>query len=306
MKTVKTIIYILLLSVITFSVKAQNTISIKSEKLVSPLLSKWVSEYKNNNSDLHIEEATKNKNNPDIEIITTNKPDSVLQGKEVFYIVQYALLPIVSKDYAYIDNLEKEKFNKKKLKEIFFERDLLSDEDNKPSKLAERFIVYSGNKKESGATVFASHFGYATNDLRGKRIAGDDIFLLNAIQKDTKGVSFNSLSYLYDLSSRQLKNDIKLLPLDIKKEHRATLESATIDDVLTLIENEDIDLIPIQRIGLVVNKVANANHEVKDFIKWVLTEGQKYNHDYGFLRINKDVLLAQVQQLNNKYLSLNK
>lgn len=305
MKTIKRIVYTIALLIVVFSVKAQNTISIKSEKLASPLISKWITEYKNANPDLNIEDSGKNNLKADIELIITDQPDSLLQGKEIFYAVKYALLPVVSKNHAYIDNLEKERLNKKKLREIFFEKDLLSEEDNKPSKLAERFTVYSGNKKESGATVFAAHFGYATNNLRGKKIAGDDKFLLNAINNDNTGVTFNSLSYLYDLSTRQLRSDIKLLPLDIKKEYRDALESSTIDDVIALVENEDIDLIPVQKIGLVINKDKNAKPEVREFIKWVLTEGQKYNHDYGFLRLNKDLLLAQVQQLDSKYLSLN-
>ncbi|MDR1505395.1 MAG: hypothetical protein LBT43_23355 [Prevotella sp.] len=305
MKTVKKVIYIIVLSIIAFSVKAQNTISIKSEKLTSPLIAKWVAEYRNINPGLNVEESGKNNPNPDIELIITDQPDSLLHGKDVFYVVKYALLPVIPKNHTYIDNLEKERFNKKKLREIFFEKDLLSEEDNKPSKLAERFTVYSGNKKESGATAFASHFGYSANSLRGKKIAGDDRFLLNAINKDNTGVTFNSISYLYDLSTRQLKPDIKLLPLDIKKEYREILESAAVDEVLALIENEEVDLIPVQNIGFVINKERNTKPEVREFIKWVLTEGQKYNHDYGFLRLNKDVLLTQVQQLGSKYLSLN-
>lgn len=305
MKTIKKIIYITVLSVIAFSVKAQNTISIKNEKLTSSLVSKWISEYKNINPNIIVEEIGKNETNSDIELILTDQPDSVLQGKEIFYVIRYALLPVVSQKYLHIDKFEKEKFNKKELKEIFFEKDLLDEEDNKPSKLAENFTVYSGNRKESGASVFAAHFGYAAGDLRGKKIAGDDLFLLNAINKDNTGITFNSLSYLYDLSTRQLKSDVKVLPLDIKKEYREVLESSTVDEVLALIENEKVDLIPVQKIGLVIDQEKNTNIEVREFIKWVLTEGQKYNRDYGFLYLNKDVLLAQIKQLDNKYLSLN-
>lgn len=306
MKAIKQVAITIALLISVLSLNAQNTISIKGQKLVSPLLNKWVSEYKNINSELKIEEAHKNNQNADVELIVTDQPDSLLSGKEVFYVVKYALLPVVSKNYIYTENLEKEKYNKKKLRDIFFEKNLLDDDDNKPSKLAERFTVYSGNKKESGASVFAAHFGYPANDLRGTKIAGDDIFLLNAINKDNTGVTFNSLSYLYDLSTRQLKSEIKLLPLDLKKEYREILESASIDDVLTLIETEDVDLIPVQKIGFVINSSTSNKPEVRNFIKWVLTEGQQYNHDYGFLRLSRETQLAQVRQIDTKYLTLNK
>lgn len=306
MKTIAKITYIALFSIIGVSLNAQTKVSVKNEKITSSLFSKWVNEYaKTNNSNLKIEELAKNASGADIELVIAEQADSLLDGKQVVYVLEYALLPVVSKNYADIESLNKEKFNKKKLTEIFFEKDLLSD-DERPSKLSKKFTVYSGNRKDSGANAFASHFGYATSSLRGKKIAGDDIFLLNAISKDNTGVTFNSLSYLYDLSTRELKADIKLLPLDVKKEHRQILESATIDEVIALVENEDIDLIPTQKIGLVINNVQNAKPEVKDFVKWVLTEGQRYGHDYGFLQLDKNEQLAQVKVVETQLLSLNK
>lgn len=307
MKTTSKIIYFALFSIISVSLNAQKSVSIKNEKITSSVVSKWIKEYtKENGSDLKVEELAKNASKADIELVLAEQPDSLLDGKQVIYVLEYALLPVVSKNYADIESLDKEKFNKKKLKEIFFEKDILSEDGDRPSKLSKKFTVYSGNRKDSGANVFASHFGYSTSSLRGKKIAGDDIFLLNAISKDNTGVTFNSLSYLYDLSTRELKADIKLLPLDVKKEHRQILESATIDEVIALVENEDIDLIPTQKIGLVINNSANVKPEVQNFVKWVLTEGQKYSHDYGFLRLNKDDQLAQVKVVETQFLSLNK
>ena len=73
-----------------------------------------------------------------------------------------------------------------------------------------------------------------------------------------------------------------------------------------MVENENLDLIPTQKIGFVVSDSKNNNPEIKEFIKWVLTEGQKYNHDFGFLSLSKNEQLAQVREIENQYLSLNK
>ena len=44
--------------------------------------------------------------------------------------------------------------------------------------------------------------------------------------------------------------------------------------------------------------------EVSDFLKWVLLDGQKYNHAEGFLNLDQQDLEEQLNQLNGKFLSL--
>jgi hypothetical protein len=44
------------------------------------------------------------------------------------------------------------------------------------------------------ATPFASYYGENVSNFRGKSIAGDDIFLNTAIEKDPNGISFKGVS----------------------------------------------------------------------------------------------------------------
>jgi hypothetical protein len=36
-----------------------------------------------------------------------------------------------------------------------------------------------------------------------------------------------------------------------------------------------------------------------DFVEWILREGQQYNRGYGFLNLDKTVVLQQQQLLNS-------
>jgi hypothetical protein len=44
--------------------------------------------------------------------------------------------------------------------------------------------------------------------------------------------------------------------------------------------------------------------EVADFLKWVLTDGQKFNHEKGFLNLEKQELAEQNSKLSEKFLTL--
>lgn len=307
MKKIKLIqlIFIGLLTISTIYAqnKTNDVIYIKGAKFASPLLEKWITEYGKVNPRVHIKLADKLTSDKDIDlnlIVHELSDDSLQTNLKVNYVGRYALLPIASKNNLHISDYTKKGINKKTLKELFFQKDLLN-EDKKASKTDYPITVYSGNTYSSGAISFAAYFGYKLADIKGKKISGDDIFLLNAITKDSTGVTFNNLSYIYDINTRQIKTNIALLPLDIKKEQREVLNSDDIDQIIALLEVEPIDLIPVQNIGFAYSNYQN--QEVNNFLKWVLYDGQKFNHVYGFLNPDKETLASQKKLVDGVFLT---
>lgn len=268
---------------------------IKSSRSAAPLIEKWISEYAKVNPEIRFQLADKNVKIENISLsLVSDKTNT--SGSNVSYFGKYALLPIANEGNPILADLTKKRLNEKRLKELFFEKDL-SEEDYEESKPRYQATVYSGNNEVSFAQSFASHFGYATSSFKGKKISGDDVFLVNAIQKDDSGVSYNVLGNIFDLGSRKLKSDVVILPLDIKKEYREFFSASTdIDRVLNLLETESIDLIPTESVGFTY---ASQDKVVKDFLLWVLTEGKSYNHNYGVLNIDQDVLTAQVDKIKD-------
>jgi ABC-type phosphate transport system substrate-binding protein len=101
------------------------------------------------------------------------------------------------------------------------------------------------------------------------------------------------------LKDRQLKDNIVLLPLNVKKEQQEIIRSENLDETLSLLENEKIELIPVHHIGFAGDEQSDA----KDFLKWILTEGQKYNHEFGFLQLDEKTLSYQKKHFGNNLLT---
>ncbi|WP_080903561.1 hypothetical protein [Parabacteroides sp. Marseille-P3160] len=278
----------------------EETIYIKSPKFTTPLIEKWINEYSKKNTQVVLKIADKQTApNADVDLVISKVSEDELQpGQFVSYIGRYALLPVANTQNPTLDKLSKKKLNNKRLKELFFEKDILDEDASAPSKNDLNATIYSGNNEESVASAFASHFGYTPASLKGKKISGDDIYLLHAIKKDPSGITFNNLSYIYDTDTRQLKKDLAIVPLDLKKEQREALEASNIDKTIALIESEEIDLIPVEAIGFVYQ---NNNPEIKNFLKWILSEGQTYNHQYGFLNPDQKTLSAELEQINKQH-----
>lgn len=263
---------------------AAQEITIKTTKVSRPLVEQWIKAY----SKIH----------PEVTISTTNDASkatlSMMCSSEeqpgMTSVGRLAVLPVTSAENPLIADLQKKELGAKELKRLFFEIDEFDEDEDefiskKSRKLREQLTVYSGSVATSISGAFAEHFGQQRGDIRGKKIAGDDLYLLSAISEDKQSITFNSLAYLFDLQSRQLKQGIALLPLDVKKEQAAVFATGNIDEAINLLEKQSIDLVPVENIGFAYT---GSDLAVKQFIAWVASEGQKYNHQNGFLTANKN------------------
>jgi ABC-type phosphate transport system substrate-binding protein len=277
------------------SAARSTVVHIKGLRFTDGLLNKWVSEYGKQHPDLLPVVAGTEGNAHSIEVApaSVRATDAAAARATVVSFSRYAVLPFAGRGNALLEALNKKKLNEKRLKELFFEGDALDDDFDPDKKDRYDAVIYSGNGSRSAAHSFAGHFGYEAGRLKGKKVAGDDIYLNSAVRKDAKGVSFNPLNYVFDLESRQLNEGIGLLPLDVKKEYTAHLQN--LDETITLLESKEIDLVPVDELAFVLPEKVSA--EMLRFVAWALSDGQQYVHAFGFLQLDEKALDRQKRQL---------
>ncbi|GHT64352.1 hypothetical protein AGMMS50239_21900 [Bacteroidia bacterium] len=281
-------------------------IHIEDTKFVHSIVEKWISEYKkeNPNATIHIKvgQATENKAS-NLNIIA--QPVSGNGNERVVYVGRYALLPVSNPQNPLLGKAAKG-LKRKDLIDLVFEKDILAEDFDPDEKEKYTATVYTRGSKSPTAVTLAEYFDQPFERIKGKKILGDDIYLLNAIQKDETGIAFNTLNYVFDLKSRQLKSEISLVPLSLKSRQKEALQSLNIDRLLTLLEESKVETIPVENFGLQIPEEYSNNEEVRNFISWVLIHGQQYNHEYGFLTLDQATLASQKTQLEDsrhEYLS---
>ena len=262
-----------------------HTYYINSPRFVYPLIEKWIAEYKQikPENDFAIAKSVASKAVSSINIqISDTKVEN--DNNKTVYIAKYAILPIIAKGSAAYQIIGKKEFNEKKLKNLFFIGNDVDENENK-DKVTGHVVVYSGYGNTSVAIPFASYYGENASNFRGKNIAGDDIFLNTAIEKDPYGISFNAVPNIYDIQSRLIKNNLDIIHLDVSNEQQNAFSS--LDKLITSLEISNIKGIPVEKVGFTYNK---DNNMIDDFVSWILTIGKNYNHQYGLLELNiKDV-----------------
>ena len=271
--------------------------TIKSPRFARPLIEKWIEEYAKTEPgvEFQIVKGSGNQDNIDLNVtFSDNQDNNEKLFSHIVYFGETAVLPITARSSEAARLLEGKHLNLKKLKQLFFLNDDF-DEDVKKIKSFENIIIYSGSNASSVASSFAHHFGEESSSFRGKRISGDDLFLNTAISKDPLGVTFNTLSNIFDLKSRHLKSNLSLVGLDLKKELANSLnDEGSLDDVLNALENGSPAEVTIEKVGITFN---DADDAVNHFLQWVLENGTKYNHEYGLLNLDRKEAGTQIDKV---------
>ena len=290
MKKIQYIIVALFLLQINSAEAQTQTVNIKAPGFVRPLVERWIAEYQKINSDLSFQLGQK-KDNAIIFVLEEREERKEERGETVFF-GRYAIVPFTGKDSEAAALIAKKKLNDKRIKNLLFEKDDLSEE--KSDKLEDKLHIYTGAQSFSVALPYAAAYGLTAADYRGKRIQGDDRFLNKAVGEDAWGLGISALGNLYDLQSRHLKEQLQVASLDDSKKIDIT---ASLDEVLEALETHTVEGIDVEKIGFAFDV---NNLQLNRFVNWVLTEGQQYLHEYGLLTLSQKELITQQRSLHTQ------
>lgn len=261
-----------------------NVHYVKAPRFARPLVEKWITEYAKTQPgvEFQIAKGNQNQDNIDLNVVFNSNDTTAENSNHIIYFGEFAVLPITASGSEAAKVLEGKHLNSKKLKQLYFLNEDF-DEDVKKIKQFEKLVIYSGSNATSIATSFAHNFGEESTNFRGKRISGDDLFLNTALAKDPLGVSFNALPNIFDLGSRHVKGELSIIGLDLKKNLEESFsDKGTLDDIIDALEQGKVQEVPTQKIGV---RYKQADEEVERFLSWVVTNGTKYNHEYGLLNL---------------------
>ena len=219
-------------------------------------------------------------------------PGELNEDAVVIALNRYAQLPIVNSKRGDLKALQQKGFTREDLKNVYFNTD-----NNSP----EFFNVYRRDKKVCASRSFAENVTGAQLDVAGALVNGDDRALSAAVKNDVNGISYNNLALIYDLQTRKVADSIAIIPIDLNENGKIDENEKiyeTLDDVLTYLSTSPKNIIPQDNVNIVINR-RTVSRNALDFIEWILTQGEQYNRNYGFLSLDKTVVLQQQQLLSS-------
>lgn len=278
-----------------------NTTSVryvKAPRFARPLVEKWISEYAKTEPGVAFQIVKGSQDNIDLNVVIEDKQTGTKDfSHSIVYFGETAVLPVTARSSEAARLLEGKHLNAKKLRQLFFLNDEF-EEDTKKNKLFESLVVYSGSNASSVAVSFARHFGEESSSFRGKRIAGDDLFLNTALEKDPLGVSFNALPNIFDLGNRRVREGLTIIGLDLKKEQERTFSNeGTLDEILTILESGRADVVATGKVGI---SYSGTDAATERFLQWVLENGTRYNHEYGLQNLDGKTAQTEIEKVHTQ------
>jgi len=157
--------------------------------------------------------------------------------------------------------------------------------------------VYTRSDAAGAPETWARYLSKRQEDLRGVGVYGDP-GLLEAVGKDRLGIGFNNIGYAYDTASKKQLEATRVIPIDIN-------ENGRIDPEEDFYDTKD-EIVQAIAEGLYPSPPARNEHLVakgrftgmaKDFVKWILTDGQKYVEEMGYVPLPSEVIQEQLGKL---------
>jgi len=305
------VILVLAAAYLTFSgpkTEPQQLVRVSGAWALYPMMVKWADEYQKVNPGIRVDVSAggAGKGMADalsglVEIGMVSRdidPTEVERGAYGIRVVKDAVVPTFNKNNPIAAELLKNGLRRDEFKNIFVSGKATKWGDligraSVPNKIS----VYVRSDSCGAAEVWAKYLGGKQEDLVGIGVNGDP-GIAEAVSRDINGIGFNNLNFAYDAKTGDPVGDINILPIDLngngKIDPKENFYSKKAD-MIVAIDQGRYPSPPARDLYLVTKN--RPQGPAGEFVRWILTDGQKYVAGEGYISISQAVLSEEITQL---------
>jgi phosphate transport system substrate-binding protein len=213
-------------------------------------------------------------------------PAELEKGAIAFAVAKDAVVPTINSANPNLETLLKTGLTREKAAQLW------GDEKST------EFNVYTRSDACGAAETWALWFGKKQEDLGGTAVFGDP-GVAQAVQRDELAIWYTYLSYAYDETTRLPNEGLLVLPLDVNGNGQVDEEERfydTKDDIIQAIAAGKYPSPPARDLYLVAGSTP-MTPALKEFLRFVLTDGQQYNIPAGYISLSQEKLKAGLDKL---------
>jgi len=163
--------------------------------------------------------------------------------------------------------------------------------------ITDEIHVYTRSDSCGAAETWAKYLGNSKQeDLLGIGIYGDP-GLLDAVIKDPLGIGFNNLNYVFDMSSGLAVTGAVVVPIDANANGTADADELleTKAEAVEMVATGKFPSPPARALNLVTH--GKPDGLTRAFIEWILTDGQAYVDEAGYITLAPEQIEAALQKV---------
>lgn len=226
------------------------------------------------------------------------KPEEVSNGAYTIAVTKDAVIPVYNATNPDAARLDKKGFSKDIFAKIYLDGlpPTWGELAGSPSK--QKINAYTRSDACGAGAMWGIFLGKEQEDLRGTGVYGDP-GMADAVKKDINGVGFNNVIYVYDMKTRAPYPGLRVAKLDgnangvidPNEDFYASLDSLT----QAIIDGRYPS--PPARDLFFVSKGKPSNKITTEFLRYILTKGQKLVHQAGYVPLSDSTIHEEAEKL---------
>jgi len=291
--------------------KLEGTISISGAFALYPLAVKWADEFKKIHPDVKIDISAGGAGKGMTDVLSgmvdlgmvsrgINEAETA-KGAWPVAVAKDAVLPTISDKNPLLAELQKKGMTRENLTQIFVTGKITSwytSLQKVDAKGQGKINVYIRSDACGAGEMWGKYLGKNQEGLNGVGVFGDP-GVSDAVKKDPLGVGYNNVIYVYDIKTRKYLPGISVIPIDVNENGKIDKEEdfyGTLDLLMAAIRDGRYPSPPARDLYF-VTKGKLANPLVIEFMKWVLTDGQKYVNESGYVQLPDEKIKSELEKI---------
>jgi phosphate transport system substrate-binding protein len=225
-------------------------------------------------------------------------PEEVKKGAYTIYVTKDAVVPTFNTGNPNAAGILAKGLKKEQFFDIFVSGNV-KNWNQVGGKVSVPIHVYNRSDAAGAGETWAKYLGKKQEDLLGVGVFGDP-GLAQAVKKDVTAIGYNNIAYLYDLKTRKPVEGVHALPIDVNGNGKIDGDEnfyGSIDKLTKAIADGKYPSPPARNLGFLF-KGKPAKKELIAFVKYVLTDGQKFVDENGYIALSKSKLKEEIKKVD--------
>ena len=218
--------------------------------------------------------------------ITTSEEE---KGAYWVAVTKDAVVATVNKNNPVLATLKTNGLKREVFEKIYINGSITTWGQATGTAATDKINVYTRSDACGAGEAWALYLGkYKQEKLKEVGVNGDP-GIAEAVRKDNRGIGYNNINFAYDVITRKPVDGIEIIPIDVNENGKIDPEEnfyATLDELTKAIGSGKYPEPPAKDLHFVTKgKPAGI---VQEFIRWTLTDGQKYIPESGYVVLPQD------------------
>ena len=288
--------------------RLEGTITVSGAWALYPMVVKWAEEFQKIHPQVKIDIAAGGAGKGmadclaqvvDIGMVSREiYPAEIEKGAWWVSVTKDAVVPTVNENNPVLKNLLAKGITREGFIRLWITGQTRSWGQVVGNENADSVHVYTRSDACGAAQTWAEFLGKKQEDLLGVGVYGDP-GLTEAVKNDTLGIGFNNIGYAYDAKTKKQIDQIKVLPIDVNGNGLIDADEdfyGDRDKIVEAIATGKYPSPPARALHL-VSQGKPQKKVVLEFIRWILTDGQKYVSESGYINLSDEKIQQELEKL---------